>query len=75
MVSPSDLARLAALLVEVEAWKQLVRDREMMADETVAGVDIRVGDLKTGFWEWQNDADANRRLVRIRLMLEQLVPP
>jgi len=75
VVSPLDLARLAALLVEVEAWKQREPSRELLEiDETTAGVTIWVGETKTGFWEWYNGMDERKRLARIRDLLERLVP-
>jgi hypothetical protein len=72
-VKPADLAKLAALLIEIQVWEQREPDRPAVPDESRAGVGVRGADESAGFWEWYNDMKKNQRLLRVKELLESLV--
>jgi len=73
-VKRADIDRLIALLIEIEAWEQREPDRDPVPDESRAGLRVRAGGVGGGFWEWYNDMDRNRRLARVKKLIEELVP-
>jgi len=66
---------LAALLIELKAWKQRVPDRRAVPDESRAGLTIRCGDKEARIWEWYNELGKHRRIARVRDALSALEQP
>ena len=62
---------VAALLLELHAWRQDVPEGTFLPDTSFAHVRIFVGTESTDVWELHGQPD---RLVRIKRMLEALVP-
>jgi hypothetical protein len=73
-VEISRLRPLLELLIEVEAWRQLTPERHAVPDESQAKVSITSGTHRSVVWEWYNEMRANNRIVRIREVMEALVP-
>lgn len=73
-LSDAQLLALAKRLIAVEAWKQQTASRETGVDETRASLQVEVGDVHTGFWEWFNDMPKNARLASVKAELERLIP-
>lgn len=57
---------VAALLIELKAWKQQVRERRAVPDESRAGLTIRCGAAEARIWEWYNDLGKLQRIARVR---------
>lgn len=77
MVDAARHRALAALLVELKAWKQQVPERRAVPDESRAGLVLRCGGAEAGIWEWYNDLGRHQRIARVRdalLELETLPP-
>lgn len=75
VVDPARHRAVAALLVELKAWKQRVPDRIAIPDESRAGLTIRCGDAEARIWEWYNDLDKHQRIARVRDALQALASP
>ncbi len=75
VVDASRHRALAALLVELKAWKQQVRERRAIPDESRAGLTLRCGDAEARIWEWYNDLGRNQRIARVRDALQALEAP
>jgi hypothetical protein len=72
-LSSKEVRRLVELLVEVEAWKQIAQERAPVPDESRASLTLEVGGARSETWEWYNDLDENKRLIRIFQALQKLV--
>ena len=73
-VDPARLVPLVELLVRIEAWEQRTDVDDLpRLDEGRARLTVAIGDERSTTWEWANDLEANRRLVRVRDMLETVV--
>lgn len=66
---------LAALLIELKAWKQQVPERRAVPDESRAGLTIRCGGAEARIWEWYNDLGRQQRIARVRDALQALETP
>jgi hypothetical protein len=66
---------VAALLVELKAWKQRVPERIAVPDESRAGLTIRCGGAEARIWEWYNDLGKHQRIARVRDALQALEMP
>jgi len=66
---------LVALLIELKAWKQQVRERRAVPDESRAGLVIRCGAAEARIWEWYNDLGERKRIARVRDALWALERP
>jgi hypothetical protein len=75
MVDPARHRAVAALLVELKAWKQRVPERIAVPDESRAGLTIRCGGAEARIWEWYNDLDKHQRIARVRDALQALEMP
>jgi len=75
VVDASRHRALTSLLVELKAWKQQVRERRAIPDESRAGLTLRCGDAEARIWEWYNDLDRNQRIARVRDALQALEAP
>ena len=75
VVDASRHRALAALLVELKAWKQQVPERRAVPDESRAGLTIRCGDAEARIWEWYNDLGQLQRIARVRDALHALETP
>lgn len=71
-LSGTEVAELARLLLELEAWRQLEPERMPVPDESRASLRISAGDAESEIWEWFNDLADNQRLIRIRDKMQQL---
>jgi hypothetical protein len=71
-VAQPDLARLAKLLLTLEAWAQSEPEREAKPDESRARLRIELGKQRVVIWEWYNDLEKNRRIVRARELMKQI---
>jgi len=73
---PGDLTReemtqLINLIIELEAWKQIVPERTPLPDESRAILRIQAGESESQMWEWYNDMFGNNRLIQIREIMKQ----
>jgi len=75
VVDASRHRALAALLVELKAWKQRVPERRAVPDESRAGLTIRCGGAEARIWEWYNDLGRLQRIARVRDALQVLEAP
>ncbi len=66
---------LAALLVELKAWKQQVPERRAVPDESRASLIIRCGGAESRIWEWYNDLGRLQRIALVRDALQALETP
>ncbi len=66
------LRQLVRLLVDVEAWEQRADEDDTRIDDARARLEVRVGGERAAIWEWANDLQANRRIVRVKQHLEAL---
>jgi hypothetical protein len=64
-VDPARHRALAALLIELKAWKQRVPERPAVPDESRATLTIRCGGAEARIWEWYNDLGKHRRIARV----------
>ncbi len=71
-LSAGDVHRLVQLLLELRAWEQRTPDRPAVPDESRARLRIQVGDGTSETWEWFNEMEANRRLIRVRDLMTDL---
>lgn len=71
-VQKSTIHEVIALLIETRAWEQQVEERPLNADESVAKLEIMIGDQKFAIWEHYNDMAQLRRLARIKALLISL---
>jgi hypothetical protein len=74
-VDPVRHRAVAALLVELKAWKQRVSERTAVPDESRAGLTIRCGGAEARIWEWYNDLGKHQRIARVRDALQALEMP
>jgi hypothetical protein len=72
-VSPTYVQEVLQLLREMRAWEQQTLERVPMADEARATLTLRTGDLETTIWELYKNLEKNRRLVRVRKLLIELI--
>lgn len=70
-VSPTSLRELAALLLDLHAWRQDVPEGVFVPDTVFAYCRIYVGTETTDIWELRGQLD---RLGQIRRAMEALVP-
>jgi hypothetical protein len=75
VVDPARHRAVAALLVELKAWKQRVPERIAVPDESRAGLTIRCGGAEARIWEWYNDLGKHQRIARVRDALQALEMP
>lgn len=75
VVDASRQRALTKLLVELKAWKQQVRERRAIPDESRAGLTLRCGDAEARIWEWYNDLGRQQRIARVRDALQALETP
>ncbi len=73
-VAPGDLLRLQRLLVEIAAWEPRTPTRTAVPDESRTTLTVQAGGATATTWEWYDDLAANRRIARVKALLEQLVP-
>ncbi len=71
-VSRAELQQLVALLIEVSAWEQRVKDRPPVPDESRASLRITLDGKSAGIWEWYNDLQKNQRIVRVRELMKKI---
>jgi hypothetical protein len=71
-ISKQQLLELVKLLIEHEAWEQRTPDRDPAADESRASLKIQVDGQSSNIWEWFNDMEQNKRLIKIKEMMTQL---
>jgi hypothetical protein len=71
-LSPEEVKEIVSLLIELEAWKQIVPEREPLPDESRAILWIEAGGSSSQIWEWYNDMVGNDRLIRIRERMKEL---
>lgn len=71
-ITQAQVAELARLLLEIEAWDQRTPDRLPVPDESRATLTVTAGDLKTSIWEWHGDLKRNGRIDRVREFLQAL---
>lgn len=67
-----EINELVKLLIELEAWKQIIPYRPTAADESKVRLQIRAGDQFSSVWEWYNDMEETDRLIRIRDKMKDL---
>lgn len=65
-VGAEQVAAMARLLVEIEAWEQRVPERMPVPDESRASLVVEVGGGRAAIWEWYNDLERNGRIARVR---------
>lgn len=70
-LTQEEMMRLVNLIIELDAWKQIVPERTPLPDESRAILQIRAGDSESQMWEWYNDMFGNNRLIQIREMMKQ----
>jgi hypothetical protein len=70
-VPPESLARMIALLVEIEAWDQET-EREARLDDARARISIELDGERSEIWEWSADLESTQRMVRVKQLLERL---
>ena len=71
-VKQSDIKKLITLLIELQAWKQLVPERMPVPDESRATLTIEIEGQSSLLWEWFNDLSANNRLLRIATLMKEI---
>ena len=71
-IEKSELKRLVALLVEVAAWEQRVKERRPVPDESRAHLRIVLDGKSSSIWEWYNDLQKNQRIFRVRELMKKL---
>jgi hypothetical protein len=71
--SRDQLLELIALLVELEAWEQRTEDRPPLPDESRAALSVSVGGQSSLVWERFNDMASNRRLIRVKTLMSEIV--
>jgi len=71
-ISAEAFEQTLQLLVDLEAWEQRIEEDEGRLDDARARLTIAVGGDRTTIWEWRNDLEATRRIVRIKQQLEAL---
>jgi len=71
-LEPNQVTELLQLVIELEAWHQLVPEKAMVPDESRAHVLIEAGGQTSDVWERHNNLDKHDRLVRIRERMKDL---
>ena len=71
-VTSENLLKLIELLIELEAWKQLVPERMPVPDESRASLTIETDGQSSLLWEWFNDLSANNRLKRVADLMKEI---
>jgi hypothetical protein len=66
-----EMVQLVNLIIDLEAWKQIVPERTPLPDESRAILWIQAGESESQMWEWYNDMFGNNRLIQIREMMKQ----
>ena len=71
-LTEAQVREVIALLVREELWRQKVKERQAVPDESRARVIIELDGKRVETWEWFNDLDKNDRIVRLREKLKAL---
>jgi len=71
-LEPKQVTELLKLLIELEAWHQIVPEAAMVPDESRAHVTIEAGGQTSDVWERFNNLEKHARLVRIRERMKDL---
>ena len=71
-VGAEQLRELAALVLELRAWEQILPQRPLIPDEVLATLKITIGNPRGGIWERSKELEANNRLIRIREKMNRL---
>lgn len=66
------MSQLVTLLVEIEAWEQRGDGGPPRIDDARARLETAIGRERESIWEWANDLQANRRIVRVKQHLDAL---
>ena len=69
-LTQEEMMRLVNLIIELEAWIQIVPERASLPDESRAILQIQAGESESQMWEWYNDMVGNNRLIQIREMMK-----
>ena len=72
IIAQSQLLELIRFLVSLEAWEQQAQDRQAAPDESRATVTIRVRGQTSSVWEWYNEMEKNKRLIRIKTKMMEM---
>lgn len=72
-ISREQLLELIKLLTELKAWEQQTPERQPVPDESRARLSIKCGGQISLIWEWFNDMEKNRRLMRIKTKMREFV--
>jgi hypothetical protein len=72
LITEGRLRQMVELLVELEIWEQREAERQAAPDESRASVTVEVAGASAECWEWYNDLSDNRRLGRVKELLESL---
>ena len=70
-LTEEEMMQLVILIIELEAWKQIVPERAPLPDESRAILQIQAGESGSQMWEWYNDMVGDNRLIQIREMMKQ----
>lgn len=71
-ITASEQASLEALLLDLEAWEQRVDEDVVPIEASRAVLTLRAPDGRSQVWEWVNDLQAQERLVRVKMRLQEL---
>lgn len=71
-IGREDLLELAAILVEVEAWRQMTEDGMLIPDESRPTLKISCGGESSVVWERHHEMKQNGRLIRVREWFERV---
>lgn len=69
----AEMENLIRVLIDMEAWEQKIPWRETGSQESRAYLRVQVGGVSSEIWEWYDELDSNRRIVKVLDQLKKFV--